>query len=186
MLSGVQLFATPWTVCSLPGSYVCGISLARITHWSGVPFPPPGDLPDLGIEPVSPAAVALAGGFFTTEPPGKPRKSWNRTSMQTSDSMVHGLHFWVTLPLLRAVAIGKEPSCQCKSAGDMSLISGLGSNTQEKWQPAPVFLPEESHGQRSLASYSPWGHKELDMIEHPQLLVLHIKSHVAEAFYISS
>ena len=29
----------------------------------------------------------------------------------------------------------------------------------------PVFLPEESHGQRSLAGYSPWGHKELDMIE---------------------
>ena len=33
-----------------------------------MPFPPPGDLPDPGIEPMSPA---LAGGFFTTEPPGK-------------------------------------------------------------------------------------------------------------------
>ena len=29
----------------------------------------------------------------------------------------------------------------------------------EKWQPMPVFLPGESHGQRSLAGYSPWGHK---------------------------
>ena len=38
-------------------------------YWSGLPFPSPGDLPDPGIEPVSPA---LAGGFFTTEPPGKP------------------------------------------------------------------------------------------------------------------
>ena len=37
--------------------------------WSGLSFPPPGDLPDPGIEPMSPA---LAGGFFTTEPPGKP------------------------------------------------------------------------------------------------------------------
>ena len=32
-------------------------------------------------------------------------------------------------------------------------------------QPTPVFLPGESHGERSLAGYSPWGHKELDMIE---------------------
>ena len=31
-----------------------------------------------------------------------------------------------------------------------------------KWQPAPVFLPGKSHGQRSLAGYSPWGRKELD------------------------
>ena len=33
------------------------------------------------------------------------------------------------------------------------------------WQPTPVFLPRESHGQRSLAGYSPWGGKELDMTE---------------------
>ena len=33
------------------------------------------------------------------------------------------------------------------------------------WQPTPVFLPGESHGQRNLAGYSPWGHKELDMTE---------------------
>ena len=34
-----------------------------------------------------------------------------------------------------------------------------------KWQPTPVILPEKSHRQRSLAGYSPWGHKELDMTE---------------------
>ena len=34
-----------------------------------------------------------------------------------------------------------------------------------KWQPTPVFLPEKFHGQRSLESYIPWGHKELDMTE---------------------
>ena len=39
----------------------------RQEYWSGLPFPSPGDLPHLGIEPVSPA---LAGGLFTTEPPG--------------------------------------------------------------------------------------------------------------------
>ena len=36
---------------------------------------------------------------------------------------------------------------------------------EEGWQPTPVFLPGESHGQRSLASYSPWGCKESDMTE---------------------
>ena len=41
----------------------------RQKYWSGLPFPSPGDLPDPGIEPTSPA---LAGGFFTTEPPGNP------------------------------------------------------------------------------------------------------------------
>ena len=42
---------------------------SRQEYWSGLPFPFPGDVPDPGLEPVSPA---LAGGFFTTEPPGKP------------------------------------------------------------------------------------------------------------------
>ena len=42
---------------------------SRQEYWSGLPFPPPGDLPGPGIELTSPA---LAGRFFTTEPPGKP------------------------------------------------------------------------------------------------------------------
>ena len=48
--------------CSLLGSPVHG--LPRQEYWSGLPFPPPGDLPDPGIEPMS---SALAGGFVTTE-----------------------------------------------------------------------------------------------------------------------
>ena len=36
---------------------------------------------------------------------------------------------------------------------------------RKKWQPTPVFLPGESHGQRNLVGYSPWGHKESDMTE---------------------
>ena len=42
---------------------------------------------------------------------------------------------------------------------------------RRKWQPTPVFLPGESHGQRSLAGYSPWGRKESDPTE--QLNHLH-------------
>ena len=52
---------------SPPGSSVPGIFQAE--YWSGLPFPSPGDLPDPGMEPTSPA---LAGGFLIAEPPGKP------------------------------------------------------------------------------------------------------------------
>ena len=45
------------------------MGIPRKEYWIGLPFPPPRDLSDPGIEPVSPA---LADGFFTTEPPGKP------------------------------------------------------------------------------------------------------------------
>ena len=58
-----DLFATPRTH-QVPLS----MGFLRQEHWSGLPFPSPGDLPDPGIEPMSPA---LAGGFFTPEPLGK-------------------------------------------------------------------------------------------------------------------
>ena len=41
-----------------------------------------------------------------------------------------------------------------------------------KWQPTPVFLPEKSHGQRSLAGYSPQGRKELDVTGHTHAFIL--------------
>ena len=57
--------ATPWTVaCQTPLS----TRFSRQGYWCELPFPSPGDLPDPGIKP---ASTALAGGFFTTEPPGK-------------------------------------------------------------------------------------------------------------------
>ena len=43
----------------------------RQEHWSGLPFLPPAYLPDTGVEPESLESPALAGGFFTTAPPGK-------------------------------------------------------------------------------------------------------------------
>ena len=57
---------TPWTVAH-QGPLTTGFS--RQEYWSGLPFPSPGDPPDPGIEPASPA---LAGGFFTTERQGSP------------------------------------------------------------------------------------------------------------------
>ena len=66
MLSYVQLSATPWTVaCQAPLS----VEFPSQEYWSGLPFPTPGDLLDLRIEPTSPEAPALAGGFFVIAPP---------------------------------------------------------------------------------------------------------------------
>ena len=56
--------------CSPPGSSVPGISQARILEWDA--FSSSWALPNPGIESASPASPASAGGFFTTEPPGKP------------------------------------------------------------------------------------------------------------------
>ena len=60
------LFVTPWTV-----THQAPLSMGspRQKYWTGLPFPSPGDLLNPGIELRS---LALAGGFFTTEPPGKP------------------------------------------------------------------------------------------------------------------
>jgi len=47
------------------------VGFSKKKYWSGLPFPPPGNLPQPGIEPFSHAFPALAGKFLTTEPPGK-------------------------------------------------------------------------------------------------------------------
>ena len=72
-LSRVQLFATLWIVAhQAPPT----MGFSRQEYWSGLPFPSPGDLPNPGIEPRSPA---LEAGALTSEPPGKhqpPIKLW--------------------------------------------------------------------------------------------------------------
>ena len=80
-LSRVQLFATPWTVdCQAPLS----MGFSRQEYWSGLPFPSPGDLPDPGIKPGSPALQADA---LSSEPPGKPKKSlYNKKGFNISGS----------------------------------------------------------------------------------------------------
>ena len=57
MLSRVQLLATPWTIAR---QAPLSVELSRPEYWSGLPFPFPGDLPDSGIEPRSPALQAAA------------------------------------------------------------------------------------------------------------------------------
>ena len=78
-----------------------------------------------------------------------------------------GLPWWLS---------GKEPACQCRRCGFSPWVGKIP--WRRKWQPTPVFLPEKSHGQRSLVGYSsPWGCKESDITEqlnsnkNPQLII---------------
>ena len=64
----------------------------------------------------------------------------------------------------------KESAC---NAGDLGSIPGFNVWVRKipwrrEWQPIPVFLPGKCHGQMSLAGYSPWGRKELDVTENVQ------------------
>ena len=66
----------------------------------------------------------------------------------------------------------------------MASIPGLKNPWRRKWQPAPVFLPGEPHGQRSLTSYSPWGCKESDTTELLNThTVIEIKEKWHDVFY---
>ena len=67
-LSHALLFKTLWAVV---GQAPLSMGFSRQEHWSGLPCPPPRDLPNPGIEPTSLMSPALEGGFFTTRTPGK-------------------------------------------------------------------------------------------------------------------
>ena len=63
-------FGTPWTIVH---QAPLSMEFPRQEYWSALSFPTPGDLPDLGIKPVSPASPGLAGIFFTSVRPGRPK-----------------------------------------------------------------------------------------------------------------
>ena len=68
-VSHVRLFVTAWTVaCHVPPA----MGFSREEHWSGLPFPSPGDLPHPGIKPESPA---LQADSLPSEPPGRTEKN---------------------------------------------------------------------------------------------------------------
>ena len=65
---------------------------------------------------------------------------------------------------------GKEPACNAGDLGSVPWVEKIP--WRREWLPTPLFLPEEFHGQRSLAGYSPWGPKELDTTEQLTLYLL--------------
>ena len=90
-------FVTPWTVaCQAPLS----MGFPRQAYRSVLPFPSPGYIPDPGIEPASPA---LASGFLSTEPSGKPQNICNRNlseEMWTED---------ITKGVIKKIIFGRKP-----------------------------------------------------------------------------
>ena len=73
LLSCVQLFETLRTIVQQASP---SMGFSRQEYCRGLPFPPPGDLPNTEIQPLYPVSLALADGFFTTEPPGKPPETY--------------------------------------------------------------------------------------------------------------
>ena len=69
-------------------------------------------------------------------------------------------------------ASGKEPTCQCRRPKRLGFDPWAGKIPwRRKWQPTPVFLPRESHGQKSLKGYSPRGHKR---VRHNRINLAHM------------
>ena len=94
------LSATPWTVAH---QALLSMGFPRQKCWSKWPFPPPGDLPDSGIKPESPAFLALVSRFFTTVPPGK-SKGW-RGNPKQREKYVWDILGW--LKLLPYILLGE-------------------------------------------------------------------------------
>ena len=70
------------------------------------------------------------------------------------------------IPASQVVLVVKNLPAKAGGARHRGSIPGSGRFPWRKaWQPTPVLLPKESHGQRSLAGYSPEGHEELDLTE---------------------
>ena len=124
------------------------MEFSRQEYWSGLPFPSPGDLPHLGIEPWSPT---LWADTLPSEPPGKlnPKEQHspgiNMLLLSRSVFARGGKEYgwmWFVFFWLHCEASGRKP-----------------------WHPTPVLLPGKPHGQRSLVGHSPWCPEESDTTE---------------------
>ena len=83
-------------------------------------------------------------------------RNWNQTSLL----VLHILWIWTHVDFPGG-ASGKESTCQCRRLQRLRFDPWVRKTPwRREWQPPPIFLPGESHEQRSLAGNSPWGHKE--------------------------
>ena len=131
----------PWTAAH---QAPLSMGFSRQEYWRGLPCPPPGDLPNPGIKPLSLKFPAVAGRFFATELPGKPK--------------------WTTLKK-RAIAKHVESSPFFLAGHLWVCQRPVVVVWRRKWQPTPVFLPGESQGRGSLVGCRLWGRTESDRTE---------------------
>ena len=170
VLSHVQLFGTSWTVAPQAPLFM---GFSRLEYWSGLPCPPPGDLPDPGIEPRSPA---LQADSLLSEPSWGLFMFLERTrtlnfniqysvsaekAMAPHSSIVAWKIPWVEEPgRLQSMGLWKVGHDWATS---LSLFTFM--HWRRKWQPTPVFLPGESQGRGSLVGCRLWGRTESDTTE---------------------
>ena len=148
----VQLFATQWTIQFME------FSRPRILEWVAFPF-------SRGSSQLRDRThiSCLAGGFFTTWTTREAQTPWGQELFQFH-SPPHYRHKaqWLLCLLIRGFPGGSEYKESACNVEDPCSIPGLGRYPgEENGNPLRDSCLENS-GQRSLASYSPWGHKELD------------------------
>ena len=128
--SHVLFFATLWTV-----AFQAPLSMGfpRQEYWSGLPYPPPGDLPPPGIKPVSFMSPALVGRFFTL----------GIRSLILFNKSAHDI---------------EEPRVRVQTKTSIPYAKAFESFKAISWQPTPAFLPggstwtEEPGGLQSMGS----------------------------------
>ena len=102
-----------------------------------------------------------------------PDSNWEASEKRRPSALNSRLARWLR---------GKEPAHQCQRCRRHRFNPWVGKIPwRRKWQPTLVFLPAESHGQRSLVSYSPWGRQELDKTE----VTKHNRQRVKKHFTLS-
>ena len=157
------------------------MQFSRQEYWSWLPFPTAEDLPDPGIKSVSLVSSALAGKFFATMPPSKPsggggeETKTNILEKHANVSIKHVTPLTKNNVVMRKVNTMLANLCSAGASQVGLVVKNLPAraggrqkrhrfNTwvgkiswRRKWKHTPVFLPRESHGQRSLVGYSPQG-----------------------------
>ena len=157
-LSSVWLFATPWTVTyQAPPS----TGFSRQGYWIGLPFPSPGE----SSQPRDRTQVScVAGRCFTLWATREATLKWNRQVTKSQILCYSTFMRYLKWSKFPRRLNDKEHICQCSRHRLDLWVRKIP--WRREWQPIPVFLPGESHGQRSLkGSKSPWGCRELDTTE---------------------
>ena len=137
--------ATLWTVACQPPLSL-GISQARILEWVAISFSRGSSWPRNWTQ-----VSSIAGGFLT---------DWATREARKGRCQMYRRH---SLKGLLGGVSGKEPACRCRRHKRQRLHPWVGKIPWRRtWPLTPVFLPGESHGQRSLEGCSPWGCEESD------------------------
>ena len=130
------------------------MGFSRQEYWRGLPFPSPGDLPNTGIEPMSPI---LAGRFFTT------RATWE-ACYPFNHLLIWGV-LLLSCGLILVLILRKSHNLFAFLLDTEDIIFVSVTHRRRQWHTTPVLLPGKSHGQRSLVGCSPWGREESDTTE---------------------